>query len=442
VRPTRTATTRTATTLLAALVLAAPAACTSGDDVAAGLDGVRVEVLAGWTGTEAERFDDVLRAFERRTGADVVRTPVEGELRDVLEARAAAGSSPDVVVLAQPGLLVELASAGRLRPLDAQVAAEVREGFPRPFVELGTVDGTLFGVWFKAANKSLVWYDVATFERLGVVPPLDLDGLHLLVERLTAQGVPAFAVAGATGWTLTDVFENLYLRTAGGQRYEELAAYRIPWTHPSVLRALAAFDELLPPASVAGGLDVAATTDFATAVRWVLEPPARAAMVVEGDFVAGVVAAEVPARLGVDVDVFPFPTGRDGVPAVVGGGDAVVQLADGDDGSRTAAAELLRFLATPEAAAIWASQGGFLSPHVGLDLTVYPDDVTRSVARRLLEAGDDFHFDLSDLQPAAFGSTETGGLFAELRRFLVERDVTGTAGRLEAAARAAHGDAP
>ena len=434
--------TRTATAVLAALALTVPAACSADDDGAAELRGVPVEVLAGWTGTEAERFDRVLSAFEHRTGAVVTRTPVEGELRDVLAERAAAGTSPDLVVLAQPGLLVELATAGRLRPVDADVADHVRARFPEPFVELGTVDGALFGVWFKAANKSLVWYDVKTFERLGVVPPADLAGLSALADRLTAAGVPAFAVAGATGWTLTDLFENLYLRMAGGAAYDELAAHRRPWTHPSVVQALGALHALLSGPAVAGGAATAATTDFATAVRWVLVPPARAAMLVEGDFVAGVAEDDVTARLGVDVDVFPFPAGPDGGSGVVGGGDAVVQPADAPRRSRAAAAELLAFLATPEAAEVWAAQGGFLSPNVDLDLAVYPDDVTRSIARQLLEAGDDFHFDLSDLQPAAFGSTETGGLFAELRRLLVEGDVTGTATRLEEAAASADRGAP
>ena len=71
--------------------------------------------------------------------------------------------------------------------------------------------GTLYGVWFKAANKSLIWYDVGAFERAGVVPPPDIDPLASAGARARRSGVPAFAVGGADGWTLTDWFENLYL---------------------------------------------------------------------------------------------------------------------------------------------------------------------------------------------------------------------------------------
>ena len=60
------------------------------------------------------------------------------------------------------------------------------------------------------------------------------------------------------------------------------------------------------------------------------------------------------------------------------------------------------------------------------------------MARGLLDAGDEFRFDLSDLQPAVFGGSETSGMRKLLRDFLTTRDVEGTAAALEAAATAAY----
>jgi hypothetical protein len=77
-----------------------------------------------------------------------------------------------------------------------------------------------------------------------------------------------------------------------------------------------------------------------------------------------------------------------------------------------------------------------------LDLSVYPDDMTRSIARSLLEAGDGFRFDLSDLQPAAFGSTPNTGMQGALRGLLISHDVAGTAQRLETAAEIAYATSP
>lgn len=418
---------RSAAVLLALLLLLP--GCRADAGRPADLSGAQVEVLATWSDTEADRFGTVLEEFTRRTGAEVVYTSTRHRLPQELADRVAAGDPPDVAFLPQPGLLRELAEGGVLVPLDAGTSAVVEQHFSAALRELATVDGRLYGVWFKAANKSLVWYDVALFERLGLVPPRDLDGLLTLARRVTAEGTPAFAVSGGSAWTLTDWFENLYLRLAGPAAYDALAAHRTPWTDRTVVDTLEHLSALLAPDAMAGGLDGALSTDFAVSVQAVFGTPAQAAMVVEGDFVAGVVTGSTSAQLGVDADVFPFPAGPDGRSGVVGGGDVAVQLRGSPAGTA-----LLRFLATPEAAALWAAEGGFLSPNLDLDLAVYPDDVTRATARMLLEAGDDFRFDLSDLQPASFGGTDGQGLFGELREFLVHRDAARTAARLEAAA--------
>jgi alpha-glucoside transport system substrate-binding protein len=422
--------------LLLVPLLALPA-CTGTGSVEEQLRGERLEVLASWSGAEAQRMGDVLAEFERRTGTSVSYASARHRMADELGARLAQGRAPDVAFLPQPGLLRELAAAGHLVPLDDAAVELVDAAFAPTFRSLASHDGELYGVWFKAANKSLVWYDVATFERLGAVPPSDLDGLLALARRTTAAGTPAFAVSARDGWTLTDWFENLYIRLAGLEAYDALAERRLSWTDPTVAWTLRLLDALLSEEHLAGGSAGALTTDFEQSVQLVFDAPAQAAMVVEGDFVAGVVRAGTGAELQVDADVFPFPTGPDGSSVVVGGGDVAVQLRP----SRAGAA-LLRFLATPEAAAVWARAGGFVSPNLQLDLAVYPDDVSRVVARRLLEAGDGFRFDLSDLQPAAFGGTEDGGLRAGLRAFLEHRDVERAGRELESAARAAYGEAP
>ena len=117
----------------------------------------------------------------------------------------------------------------------------------------------------------------------------------------------------------------------------------------------------------------------------------------------------------------------------VAGGDAAVLM------RRSAAGEaLIRYLASPQAAAIWAAAGGFVSPNLNLGLDLYPDPVSRSIAASLLEAGDSFRFSLSDLTPAGFGGTEGQGMRKILRQFLVSRDVDAAAAQLEQAASKAY----
>jgi ABC-type glycerol-3-phosphate transport system substrate-binding protein len=415
--------------------LAGGAQCATGRSQTAttNLRGQRVEVLAVWTGTEQSNFQRVLRAFEAKTGASVTFTPAGHSVPETLATRLAAARPPDLAFLPQPGLLRAYAADHSILPLDASTASVVNENYDAVWRRLGSVDGRLYGVWFKAANKSLVWYNVGVFERTGVVPPTDLDGLLADARAFSKSGVPAFSVAGADAWTLTDWFENLYLRMAGPTRYDLLASHRIPWTDPSVVETLDLFDKVLDPSLIAGGVAGALRTGYEASVEQTFSPSPAAAMVFEGDFVAGVIDGNTHAKLGVDADVFPFPAAGAADPAVVGGGDIAVLMRRSSAGDA-----LIRYLSTPEAGTLWARQGGFISPNRNVDLSVYPDEISRSLARRVLEAGDDFRFDLSDLQPASFGSSSTTGMRPRLRALLTSHDVNGTAAALEADASAAY----
>lgn len=393
------------------------------------LKGSRLEVIAVWSGVEQRRFDHVLAAFQRETGASITYTSAGDSVPAVLKKRLAADRPPDVAFLPQPGLLRAYAGQHLLAPLNAAALSAVERNYEPMWRRLGTVNGKLYGVWFKAANKSLIWYNEAVFERLGVVPPGNLAGLIALASKITASGTPAFSVGGADGWTLTDWFENLYLRIAGPDRYDRLAEHRIPWTDPSVRATLRALASVLSPAFLPGGPRRALSVTYEASVKQTFAAHPAAAMVFEGDFVAGIINGATSARLGVDADVFPFPVaGRSGSMVVVGG-DVAVLLRQSRAGEA-----FIRYLASPQAAAIWAAQGGYVSPNINLDLSVYPDSISRSIARSMLEAGSNFRFDLSDLQPAAFGSTAGEGMPKILQDFLVRRDVGATAAQLEAAA--------
>jgi hypothetical protein len=349
----------------------------------------------------------------------------------VLATSVEGGNPPDLAALPSPGLMRDFADRGALKPIDFARDA-IAANFAESWLDLGTVDGTLYGVFFKGANKSTVWYNVAAFEDAGIEPPATYEDLLAAGETLKASGVPAYSIGGADGWTLTDLFENIYLRTAGAEKYDQLAAHEIAWTDQSVKDALTEMGKILGDTeNIAGGTTGALQTDFPTSVSQVFADPPKAAQVIEGDFVGGVVADETTAEPGTGFNVAPFPDIGDSDNPVVGGGDVMVMFKD-----NPAARALIEYLGTPEAAEIWASRGGFSSPNQNLDAAVYPDDIQRTTATALAEA-EVFRFDLSDLQPAAFGSD---AMFSLLQDFLRNPDdVEGTAQALETAAAKAFG---
>jgi alpha-glucoside transport system substrate-binding protein len=301
--------------LLAVLAAALAAGCSVGMPASSSqsLRGQRLEVAAVWSGVEQQHFELVLRAFTRQTGVSVTYTSAGYSVPAFLAARLAQGHPPDVAFVPQPGLLRRYAAEHLLVPLDGVVGSAVASDYSPAWRQLGSVGGRLYGVWFKAANKSLIWYNEGAFERAGAAPPAGIDGLVDLAHRLARSGMRAFSVGGQDGWTLADWFSNLYLRLAGPVRYDLLAAHKIAWTDPSVIATLRLLAKVLDPHVIAGGPREAAATSYQESVQQAFATPPAAAMVFEGDFVAGIISRVTPAVLGVNADVFPFP--RSGSPA-------------------------------------------------------------------------------------------------------------------------------
>ncbi|MEV6242430.1 ABC transporter substrate-binding protein [Lentzea sp. NPDC051838] len=413
------------TAIATALVLAG---CTGGTATPSGQS---VEVVGTWSGDEQARFERVLDKFEKKSGIDVTYTAAGDELPTVLETRLQGGTAPNVALVAQPGLVARYATDGKLKPVAAGVSAAVDQNYAGVWKQLGSVKGQLYGVYFKAANKSTVWYSNNALALAGVGVPKTWDDFVKAARTLSDGGMPAVSVAGADGWTLTDWFENVYLRTAGPQNYDKLSKHEIPWTDPSVKTALQTLAGLFgSPQLIEGGAAGALQTEFPKSVTNVFGNPQKAAMVFEGDFVSGVITASTSAKVGADARFFPFPSVSGSGPAVVAGGDMAVQFKDDEN-----TAKLMEYLASAEAAAVWAEQGGFLSPNKNVPADTYPDDVTRELAQQLVQAGDNVRFDMSDLAPAAFGGTKGAGEWKALQDFLADPGaVDATMQRLEAEA--------
>ena len=232
---------------------------------------------------------------------------------------------------------------------------------------------------FKGANKSTIWYSIAAFKNAGVKPPKTWTQLLADAKTLRASGTPAYSIDGGDGWPLTDLFENVYIRTAGPAKYDLLAAHKIKWTDPSVKVALKTMAQIFGDTSnIYGGTNGALQALLADSVNNVFSTPPKAAMTMEGDFVP--TAATVKAKPLTGYNVFPFPSINGSPPAVVGGGDTVVMFKD-----TPAARALITYLATPEAATIWAKLGGFSSPNKsvpGKRLSRPPDPPDRDGARK------------------------------------------------------------
>ncbi|MEV3931610.1 MULTISPECIES: ABC transporter substrate-binding protein [unclassified Streptomyces] len=399
------------------------------------LDGQKISVAAVWTGPEQANFTKVLDEFEKRTGATVTFVPAQDPIVNFLGTKIAGGQPPDVAMIPQVGAIQQAVAKKWAKPVGNEARAQLGQNYAQVWQDLGAVDGTQYGVYFKAANKSLVWYNAKAFENAGASEPKTWKDFLATAETVSASGVTPVSVGGADGWTLTDWFENVYLSQAGPEKYDQLAKHEIKWTDPSVKDALTTLAELFgKPSLISGGADGALQTEFPVSVTQTFtggDQP-KGAMVFEGDFVS-INIAQTKAKIGTDAKVFPFPAVGAESP-VVTGGDAAVALKDGEG-----AQALLTWLASTDAAKIWAEAGGFISPNKSLDAAAYPNDVQRTIAEALIAAGDDVRFDMSDQAPQSFGGTPGKGEWKTLQDFLKNpKDIAGTQAELESAAAKAY----
>lgn len=425
---------RTATVsgaVIAGLVLAG---CAGGGGTGGGeFSGTTLQVSATWSGAEQENFEAVLDVFEQETGATVEYSSFGDNGATTLNTQVEGGNPPDVAVVGQPALLQQLATDGALVPLGEEAAANVADNYSQSWIDLGTVDGELYGVWFKAANKSTMWYNADVYDEAGATAEgaADWDGFLEQLQLVSDAGYYGISIGADVGWPLTDWFENVYLRTAGAEKYDQLTNHEIPWTDPSVTEALDVLASLWGTDLVQPG---AAQRTFPDTVPAVFGANPEAGTVYEGDFLAGNIATDGNSVVGENALFYDFPSVNGSDPVVVGGGDVAVAFNDDE-----ATQALMAFLATPEAAEVWVPNGGLTSPNQNVDTSLYPDDTARQIAEALVGA-ETFRFDMSDLTPSAFGGTAGQGFWQVMIEFLQNpSDVAGAQQKLEDAAVSAYG---
>lgn len=362
-----------------------------------------VTVLGTWGGDELTSFQEAVFPFTEDTGIGMA---FEGtrDLAAVLTTRVQAGNPPDIAILPNPGQMYELAEDDALVDISEFMNMDkLNSDYAKAWLDLASYDGTLYGIFYKASNKSLIWYNPSAFSAAGYDIPATWDELIALSDKIVSDGGIPWAIGfeseAASGWPATDWIEDIMLRTAGPDVYDEWVSHEIPWTDEVVKNAWEVFGEIvLNEGYQYGGTTGTLTTNFGDSPAQLFTDPPGAYMHRQASFITGFFPEGLEA--GTDYDFFPFPSINPeyGVP-VLGGADLIVMLNDTPE-----AREFMEYLATAEPQEIWAARGGgFISPNKSVNIDVYPDELTKKMAEMVVGA-EVFRFDASDLMPAAVGS--------------------------------------
>ncbi len=362
-----------------------------------------VTVIGTWGGDELANFQEAVFPFTDETGIGMA---FEGtrDLAAVLTTRVEAGNPPDIAILPNPGQMYELAKSGDVVDISQFMdMGELETNYAQAWLDLASYDNTLYGIFYKVADKSLVWYDPKAFSAAGYEIPTTWDELIALSDQIVADGSTPWTIGleseAASGWPGTDWIEDIMLRTAGPDVYDQWVNHEIPWTDEAVKNAWETFGKIaLNEDYQYGGTTGELTTNFGDAPAPLFTDPPGAYLHRQASFITGFFPEGLEA--GVDYNFFPLPSidPTYGVP-VLGAADLVVMLNDTPE-----AEALMKYLATAQPQEIWAGLGGgFISPNKAVSLDSYPDNLTKQLAQAVVSA-EVFRFDGSDLMPAAVGS--------------------------------------
>jgi alpha-glucoside transport system substrate-binding protein len=364
--------------------------------------GETVQVLGIWGGGELSSFRDMVKPWEDDTGNRVEFTGTRDITAD-LTVRTEGNNPPDVAIPAEVGLFKEYATSGQLTPLSACDGLDqmIQDAYPPSFVDLGTVDGTLYGFFMKADTKATIWYNPTFFTENSyeaLTAQSSWDDLVALSDQIKADGTPPWSMGlesgGASGWPASDWIQQVLLNQAGAEVYDGVVDGSVKYTDPAVKSAWEAFGDvaLTDGYTSQGSVEGILATNFQDAAFPPFMSPPEAAMTYLGGFAQGFITDQFPdAVAGTDYDFMPFPGG-----AVTGGAN----IAYAFDAS-PATCSFLTYLASADAQKIWVDQGGFTSVNSNVDTSAYPDAVSQRLAEQLLTA-ETFRFDLDDAIGGAF----------------------------------------
>lgn len=361
-----------------------------------------IDVFGPYTGVEAEAFIESMSQFEYETGIKVNYTGSANFVDDLRLRVQSVVDEPDVAMVPQPAVIDELIAAGAITTLSEATAASVRANYDLTDLD---VANDAHVVPYRSIIKSVVWYRPDVFANHQLLVPETFDELVELVEEVdsTTDIAPwCFSIfsGSATGWPATDWVEDIVLRRAGADIYDEWVSGERPFDDDAIRSAFTEFEDLvLNRGRSAGGLRSILNVEVTDTSEPFFANPAECALYKQASFAESWFPAGTDIGPEGDVNFFILPAVERGQndPLVIGG-DGAVQFSDGEEVN-----QLMTYLSTPEGATEWAGNGAFVSARTSVDHDAYYRGASRRFSE-LLADGPVSRFDASDLMPASVGS--------------------------------------
>lgn len=411
----------TATTAPSVAASSAAASAPAASGAASAATGGTITVTSLWGGSEQASFQKVLDAFKAATGITATYQAQRTDYATVLQTKITSGSPPDVAIMPNLGFLRQFARSGGIKKIsDLGIdPASLASNYPPGILDSGMVDGVLYGIMVKFNSKSTVWYRPDVFSKDSVTVPKTWDDFKSVLDALQAKGEKTPLALGAKdSWTLTDWFEEVYLRQNGADAYKKLFSPDGDWADPTVAAAINSMKEVLNDKYVNGGIKGALGRTFTDGIAEAFSASPKAAIYYEGGSVGGLATGQTNTALkpGTTIDWFDFPTfaNGQGTGAAEIGGDEIAALT-----TNPGVKEFIQYMTTADAGTVWAQTGAIISPVKAVGASAYPNDLAKKEAAQVAGATA-VVYDGSDTLPAA--APDMGAM---LQNAIQGQDLTG-----------------
>ncbi len=374
-----------------------------------------VNVFGAFSGIEAEEVQNIIDSEINAVKGYEAIYEGSDSFEEQIKIRVDGGNPPDIALYPQPGALVQQAEEGNaiaLEDLGFDIA-ELEATFGTYLLSLGEVDGKHYGLPTNTNLKSLVWYPQPAFEDAGYEIPETWDDLLALSDQIVADGGTPWCVGtgsdAATGWPATDWMEDIMLRTAGSELYDQWVTHDLLFTSPEVTRAAELLGDIVfTEGYVLGGASAIPDIDFRDAPDPMFNDPPSCFLHRQASFIPqffnrpGDEEGASGLEAGVDYGVFAFPNIDPGLDAALGAGELAAVFNDRP--------EVREFLADFTSTEVQCAQGGSaagrISPNISVGADCYRDEILATQADAVVTAlaGEGFRFDASDLMPSEVGS--------------------------------------
>jgi alpha-glucoside transport system substrate-binding protein len=347
-------------------------------------------------------IDDQINSAQSDYTAEV---EADDNFEQDVQIRSQAGTL-DVILLPQPGAVVEQAKSGNAVALEDMGfnIDDLNALFGEYFMSLGEYNGKHYGIPTNINLKSMVWYPKDDFDKAGYTVPTTWDEMLALSDQIVADGGTPWCVGfesgSATGWPATDWVEDIMLRTAGLDTYSKWTNHEIPFNDPSVLNATKILgDVMFHPDYVLGGAENTPSIAFGDAPLPMFDEPPGCWLHRQASFITGFFPKG--AKAGVDYDWFPLPPiDQDGT---LFAGELAVAFRNAPEVTDF----LTRFMSADVQCAIGSDPVvSRISPNVNVGPDCYVNPILADASVVLTEGlkNGTAGFDASDQMPPAVGS--------------------------------------